>query len=291
MNDRSLFRSSIYYSNRNWNNLFKNGINPFLIKTASYFKHYYIFLSNYRGEHVKLIFELNEITKTEFSLIFENYFERFINATKSSEPECQFTPGKSLWMNFENNTIEINKFDTHFLNYEKDFLLFSQALSKLISQLFLESGMETIEMNMEVSIGFLIKLFISIEKSIIIEILDTAINTIIKTSDLSIRKALVDEALLDSYKAAIDNQEIINDYFKEDLSKTENSEDKLKIHLIDWLNIGNQIIEHNNFDHSIVKEKIQKIIHLYTIQMGYDELSKIYLLNILAVFYKFPIGN
>jgi hypothetical protein len=284
MTGRPLFRSSIYYALEDWGKLIRYGISPFLIKAAPYYKSYFIFLSNYRGQHVKLIFELNGDAENEFNILFKEYFADFIVNNVSDTPIQEFFPGKKLWMNYENNTFEIDNFKTHFLIQEKLFLEFNGHVSKLIIYQLSIAEIITFNELLDLGLYLLVKLSSVIPACDLIESLDFARNSIIRTSDLSIHHDLVKEVLEDSASIVENNHAIINEYAKDMLSK-DTANDMFEILLIDWLTICSEIISRSKNRISLM-QSIQKMLNLMTTQLGFNESSKLYLLNIVLSYHR-----
>jgi hypothetical protein len=288
MKKKALLKGAIYYNSNNWTHLISQGIAPFLKENLHLFGHFYIFLSNYRGDHIKLIFELNESFKSVAQKKFEAYFIEFVRSNSSSKPENTFIPGKVLWMNFENNSVEIDNFETHFLISEPLFLRLNQTVSYLIIYLFPENEIETFEDIIQLAIYLLVRVLGHLEPETILSNLEDAMTTIIQTSNLSIRNDEVNEVVKDSKNTALENVETLSLYLSEDSVERSEPHEIYEIVILEWISECRQIIYKANGE--ISNLNIQKIISVLNIQLGFDEMTKIYILNLLKWHFKSSAG-
>jgi hypothetical protein len=90
--------------------------------------------------------------------------------------------------------------------------------------------------------------------------------------------------LEDSASIVENNHAIINEYAKDMLSK-DTANDMFEILLIDWLTICSEIISRSKNRISLM-QSIQKMLNLMTTQLGFNESSKLYLLNIVLSYHR-----
>ena len=129
------FCISIYYSRKEWGKLIQE-IRSFCKIKESLFSHYIIYLSEYYGENIQLVLSLPANNNDLDSILKETdkHFRSYI----LNNPSCETKPchyGKTIWCNYENNSIEWNIFEFSHMTKGR-YLNFSQATTSLMIDLF-----------------------------------------------------------------------------------------------------------------------------------------------------------
>jgi len=128
--DTTWFCISFFYSRKDWGKILKE-IFSYYKQNESLFKCCMVYLSDDRGEHIRL--ELSLSTDNDLDLIqkeTDKHFRSFI----ASNPSCEaksFDYGEKIWCNYANNSIEWNRFKfNHSAN--NSYFDFSQSTSYLM---------------------------------------------------------------------------------------------------------------------------------------------------------------
>jgi hypothetical protein len=258
---------AIYYNRNEWNYLMKAAIVPFLnLHTEDFFESY-IFLADYRGQHIRLLFRLKPNVKKQFSIKIESYFGTFLKDRPSIPPEPRFVPGASLWMNFRNNSIETENFRKAFAPEEPYLLTFSLSLSSLLISTFVSAEPDEPVDIVELGILTLLRLITYTEQKNGIGYLKNCLRTVIETSDLNRNTPEIKKVLRASSRAAATNKHILTEYLQEA------PDNEITACLYAWQEAT-----------ALTKapaDQIQRIIQLIQFQLGLNELSKLYSLNII----------
>ncbi|QEM05981.1 hypothetical protein DIU31_021625 [Mucilaginibacter rubeus] len=276
MTNRTLIRFSIYYADQAWQELIKNVIAPFLKQNQAFIAHFYIFLSNYRGDHIKLILEPEKGYKTALINSFRTQVLHFLAEMPSSEPSIRFTPGKSIWMNYANNSFEINNYDTYFLTDASPLLDFTRATSRMILNQFLSGQIEEMEDIINLATHLLLKLISNHVDTQTNAFFDSMVKQLINDLGASSDSETIDQVLEDSAEAATHNKHILLSFCAYNTVDEESSlEDQ--IILSTWLIQGQKLIS---------GEGGKKFIETFCYQIGLSELSKLYVLNLIGHFWR-----
>ena len=129
------FCISLYYSRKEWGKLMQE-IRSFCKSKESLFSHKIIYLSEYYGENIQLVFSL-PANNNDLELIQEetdSHFRSYILNNPSGETKpCHY--GKTIWCNYTNNSIEWNIFEFSHMTKSR-YLNFLHATSSLMIDLF-----------------------------------------------------------------------------------------------------------------------------------------------------------
>jgi hypothetical protein len=293
MREPRLFKTAIYYSGNEWNKLIRDGIQAFVEISSKFIDGHFLFFSSYRGDHVRLIFILKKITdQSFFEQLFFEHFNGFLLLNPSGPPVNEFIPGKSLWMNYANNTVEIGNYETHFLVFSDQYIAFNRQLTELICYLFGNDTITTFEEILDYSIYLICKILRLIEVEKVGSNIEKLVDSIIRSSDLSIQKNLVIETKEEAEKAAIDNYLTIDEYYLEELPGNFPLANETDTKITEFIETCKSIL--NSDDQLSSNADSLKIVDMLFIQLGIGELSKIYVLTILKSFFdlrKVSSGN
>lgn len=199
-------RASIYYAMNGWHKVLK--------ALPPAFGPRLVFLSVDRGDNIRLvIFSADEKAKADLSA----YLTQFLLQYPSSNPEVVFQPGKSLWMNYENNTFQFNNFGIlRFTNEDDPALKYCKALSNYIIQNVADEEITPGDI-LNHAIFLVINLIRLFEKDHQAAIPELAIGFIIKEYELSENASIlpvINAQVLEDYP---DNKETIHEcYYSED---------------------------------------------------------------------------
>ena len=137
--DTAWFCVSFFYSKKNWGKLIQE-IQLFYEQKKMLLNYCIISLSEDKGEHIKLILS-SSANKKYLDLIqkdIDKYFHSFISDNPSNKDK-QFQYGEeNLWCNYDNNSIEWNKFLIYPSIYNQ-YINYSQATSSLILHLLADN--------------------------------------------------------------------------------------------------------------------------------------------------------
>jgi hypothetical protein len=198
-------RASIYYAKKQWHKLLE------ILPPA--FGPYLIFLSVERGDNIRLVIFSND---EEVKANFTDYFKRVLIDQPSAQPEATFKPGTSLWMNYENNSIQLNNFGLPLFTSENDLTLkYCKAISNYIIKNIAQEEI-TSEYVLNHTIFVVINLIKLFKRSDIVGILDLAINSIITEYELAENAgilSIVENHVLEDYP---DNKETIHECYYSD---------------------------------------------------------------------------
>ncbi|MBB6113099.1 hypothetical protein HDF23_005882 [Mucilaginibacter lappiensis] len=283
LNKNELIRAALYYSAYEWECLFDRFLNPFMEENKADLVTYYIFLSNYRGDHVRLI--MKAVVGKEQLIIdkLTKGFENFVNVNPSGEPSLPFQPGKGLWMNFLNNSMAMNNFDAMTLLQVSLFDDLAELLSKIIQYYAARAVASDMESKIEFSISLLIHLFKPFSFDIAMEFLQSLMESGIQTSELSLLPDVVRDGMADAAVTAAENFDLLTELQTSEMTVTDQGDELCRL----WLAACSSKLNSDSHYASV----LAMVLNQYTQQFGFDELSKIYLWQLLKTFYSLTISN
>lgn len=130
-NDKVILCFSIFYAKKRQGKLIAEAVVPFLNNHDQIPAFFY--LSNERGEHVRLVLNINERESLDIAKTVESYFNDYLSRNPSSQNSNK-EKVSVFFMNFENNSIQHGLFDC----YPDPWFNLKIGLSKLLVYTFKE---------------------------------------------------------------------------------------------------------------------------------------------------------
>lgn len=110
---------SIFYSRNAWLNLLLE-ISSFYDDNAKLFHRCLIYLSEERGEHIRITFLSDVENINAIQNRIENHFLHFLKSNPSDLPE-ELPLGKELWCHYSNNTLVWNQYEIQYQTMDLSF--------------------------------------------------------------------------------------------------------------------------------------------------------------------------
>ncbi|MDB5119778.1 MAG: hypothetical protein JWN56_996 [Sphingobacteriales bacterium] len=151
---------SIFYNQESWHELMTMLIKPFIEREQSSFKHWSIYLSTNRGEHITILIEPKKSSNKTHEERFLAQAELFLTESPSAIKVIEY-PLTSVFQDFASNSIELNV-DNLLVNSTGDdrLILAKQQLSEIIIDVLADQ-----EIDIESIFTFLIYLQLGIIKA------------------------------------------------------------------------------------------------------------------------------
>ncbi len=176
---------SLFYNSANWDILLTEGVRPFLTKTKGLLS-YAINLSELRGDHIRLVLQVNQKAAKAIAGKAKLHFDDFIQRFPSDLRDFKKGNDPLLFMDYENNTIRYGLFDYWFSNTLFQSEKFERQISLLIIQIFKEFGKNTLKNRDEIIIQLLLIYFntLALDNKEIIALLNVHLETVRNTYDM-----------------------------------------------------------------------------------------------------------
>lgn len=259
-----------------WHKILVEGVEPFLKnrKRADFF---YISLSEFKGDHIRLILVVLEEHSVLLATDLDDYFRSFFEK-KPSPNRMDLISTESLYQDFENNTIHYGVYDFSIMdNWTMPIANYLQNLAATLLEVFRHYKQETLINHIEIMIEFFT---IYINVAILdIRLARNFFNELLESEYKEYSKGSISN-IVEINKANFENNKsLILQYLSDNIYKNNNQYDKK------WEQKWYETVsvfskQHSTFFGKENSKEHFKIIHLLCDAFNFEEkISAFYLLS------------